>query len=66
VARRKGAAEPDAIAEELRQIKMLLVAGLLRDGVKQGDLAALIGVSDATMSRMMPKGARSLRPKGTS
>jgi predicted transcriptional regulator len=55
----------DQVAEELRQIKLLLIANLLRSGVKQSDIAALLGTSNATMSRMLPSGSRSFRPKGS-
>lgn len=54
----------DDILNELRQIKILLVAGLLGKGVKQADIAALLGVSPATMSGMLPAGKRSFRPAG--
>lgn len=52
--------------EELRQIKLLLLAGLIKDGVKQNDLAALLGVSTGKLSGMLPRGKRSFRPAGTS
>jgi hypothetical protein len=60
----KAGSERDPVAEELRQIKLLLIANLLRGGVKQSDIAALLGTSTATMSRMLPSGSRSFRPKG--
>lgn len=49
------------MTEELRQIKLLLVASLLNEGVKQNDIAALLGVSAGTMSGMLPSGPRSFR-----
>ena len=56
--------ENDQVSDELRQIKILLIASLIKDGVKQGDVAALLGISDAKLSRMLPSGSRSFRPKG--
>lgn len=51
---------PDVLSE-LRALKMLMILQLLRDGVKQGQIAAILGVSEPTMSRMLPKGiARSV------
>lgn len=50
------------IVAELKAVKMLLVLQLLRSGVKQSQIAAILGVSDATMSRMMPSGlSKSIR-----
>jgi predicted transcriptional regulator len=50
------------IVAELKSVKMLLVLQLLRAGTTQSQIAAMLGVSDATMSRMMPKGlSKSLR-----
>lgn len=48
--------EADEQLKELRAIKMLMVLQLIRQGVKQSQIAALLGVSEATMSRMLPKG----------
>lgn len=45
-----------SVAEELRNIKMLLVLQLLALGCQQKYVAAALGVSDATLSRMFPKG----------
>ncbi len=44
------------IVTELKSVKMLLILQLLRSGVRQSQIAAMLGVSDATMSRMLPKG----------
>lgn len=44
------------LASEMRAVKMLLIMQLLNSGVKQGQIALMLGVSDATMSRMLPKG----------
>jgi predicted transcriptional regulator len=46
----------DELATEMKSVKMLLILQLLRSGVKQSQIAAVLGVSDATMSRMLPKG----------
>lgn len=48
-------APPDG-ASDLKAIKMLLILQLLRSGVRQSQIAAMLGISDATMSRMLPKG----------
>ncbi|MNQ87822.1 hypothetical protein D3C85_1030620 [compost metagenome] len=50
------AKEKDDLSDELRAIKMLLILQLLHQGVKQGQVAAMLGVSEATMSRMLPTG----------
>ena len=52
--------QADALVEEMRSIKKLLILQHLKMGYKQTHLAATLGVSDATMSRMLPKGL----PKG--
>jgi DNA-binding transcriptional regulator LsrR (DeoR family) len=49
-------AEYDA-SKELRDLKMLMIRQLLNDGVKQKQIAAALGVSEATISRLIPKGA---------
>jgi DNA-binding transcriptional regulator LsrR (DeoR family) len=51
-------AENDA-GKELRDIKMLLILQLLNDGVKQRQIALALGVSEATVSRLLPKGMTS-------
>lgn len=53
------------VATELRSVKMLLILQLLRSGVRQSQIAAMLGISDATMSRMLPKGiSKSVFRKG--
>jgi len=49
-------AKEDEQLEELRAIKKLLMLQLLRTGVKQVHIANMLGVSEATISRMLPKG----------
>jgi predicted transcriptional regulator len=51
------AKEANEVASELRSIKMLLIMQLMQQGVKQSQIAAMLGISEATMSRMIPKGA---------
>jgi DNA-binding transcriptional regulator LsrR (DeoR family) len=58
------AKEKDDLLDELRALKMLLILQLLRQGVKQGQIAAMLGVSEATMSRMLPKGIAKSVSKG--
>ena len=42
--------------KELRDLKMLMILQLLNAGVKQRQIAAALGVSEATVSRLLPKG----------
>lgn len=59
------AKETDDLLNEMRALKMLIILQLLRQGVKQGQIAAMLGVSEPTMSRMLPKGiARSVSKGG--
>lgn len=44
------------LVEEIHDVKMLLILQLIGQGFKQGQIATMLGVSEATMSRMMPKG----------
>ena len=44
------------LADELRAVKMLLILQALALGCQQKHIAAALGVSDATLSRMLPKG----------
>jgi hypothetical protein len=45
-----------SIVEELQDIKMLLVLQSLALGCQQKHVAAALSVSEATLSRMFPKG----------
>lgn len=56
--------EAEDLLGELRALKMLAILQLLRQGVKQGQIAAVLGVSEATMSRMLPKGIAKSLSKG--
>lgn len=60
------AKETDDVLGELRALKMLMILQLLRQGVKQSQIAAMLGVSEATMSRMLPKGTARNALKGDS
>jgi hypothetical protein len=46
----------ESLGEEIRSVKMLLILQTLALGCQQKHVAAAIGVSDATLSRMFPKG----------
>lgn len=43
--------------DELVTIRRLLVLGLLRSGMTQGELGAALGVHRTQIGRMFPKGA---------
>lgn len=45
-----------AVLQDIRDVKMLLILQLLNAGVKQRPIARMLGISEATMSRMVPKG----------
>ncbi|ACI92631.1 putative lipoprotein [Afipia carboxidovorans OM5] len=44
------------VVEELRSVKMLLILQALAIGCQQKHIAAALCVSEATLSRMFPKG----------
>lgn len=46
----------DPILSELVSIKQLLVVVLIRDGVKQRQIAAALGIHESKLSRALPKG----------
>ena len=46
----------DELLAEMRDVKRLLVLQLMESGTPQGRIASMLGVSPATMSRMLPKG----------
>lgn len=58
------AKEEDGLLAEMKALKMLMILQLLRSGVKQGHIAAMLGISEATMSRMLPKGITKSVSKG--
>lgn len=45
-----------SLAADLHDVKMLLILQALVSGCQQKHIAAALGVSDATLSRMLPKG----------
>lgn len=46
----------DSLMEEMLAVKMLLILQALAIGCQQKHVAAALGVSEATLSRMFPKG----------
>lgn len=48
--------ELEKTAQGNEAIKRLLILQLLYQGVRQSHIAAMLGISEATMSRMIPKG----------
>lgn len=58
------AKDNDNLFAEMKALKMLMILQLLRSGVRQSQIAAMLGISDATMSRMLPKGITKSVSKG--
>ncbi len=52
-----------ALVEEMQAVKKLLILQLLAMGYKQKQIASALGISDATFSRMLPKGFSKDLPK---
>ena len=52
MAKKKEEGPDTAVLEELQAVKRLLAFGLLRDGASQAEVAAALGVGQATVSRM--------------
>lgn len=48
--------QTNEVLEELRAVKMMLILNALAQGCQQKHVAAALGVSDSTLSRMFPKG----------
>ncbi len=46
----------ESLAKDMHSIKLLLILQALALGCQQKHIAAALGVSDATLSRMFPKG----------
>jgi DNA-binding NarL/FixJ family response regulator len=44
------------VIDELRSVKMLLILQALATGCQQKHIAAALGVSESTLSRILPKG----------
>lgn len=53
----------NGLLQEMQAIKKLLMLQLLAQGYKQKDLSAVLGMSEATLSRMLPKGLSKNMPK---
>lgn len=51
------------LIEEMQGVKKLLMLQLLAIGYKQKHIAAVLGISEATLSRMLPKGFSKEIPK---
>lgn len=45
-----------ALIDEISAVRKLMILQLLAAGVKQKHIGEMLGVSEATMSRMLPKG----------
>lgn len=54
----------ETLIGETVAVKKLLVLQLLAVGYKQKHLAAVLGVSEATLSRMLPKGLPDIAGSG--
>lgn len=64
--------QADELIAEMRSIKKLLILQLMRADASQKQIAAMLEISEATMSRMIPKGtsgkshpAKRMPQKGT-
>jgi DNA-binding NarL/FixJ family response regulator len=57
----KGEDDFKALLQETRWVRKLMTLQALAVGYKQKHIAAALGVSEATMSRMMPKGLPNLK-----
>jgi predicted transcriptional regulator len=49
--------QADELIVEIRAVKKLLILQLLKAEVSQKQIALMLEISEATMSRMIPKGA---------
>lgn len=47
--------QADELIAEMRAVKRLLVLQLLKSEISQKQIAAMLEISEATMSRMIPK-----------
>lgn len=57
--------DDDELVSEMRDIKRLLILQLMASGIPQGRIASMLGISPATMSRMLPKGlSKSIKDGG--
>ena len=53
-----------ALLGEMQAIKKLLILQLLYSGYKQKHVAGALGISESTLSRMLPKGLAKDASKG--
>lgn len=51
-----------ALLKEMRDVKMLLILQMLNAGVRQKQIATALSISEATMSRMLPRGLSAPKP----
>jgi hypothetical protein len=51
----------NTLIQEMQWVRKLLTLQVLASGYKQKHIATALGVSEATMSRMMPKGLPTLK-----
>ena len=58
--------DENGLGSNLKDVKLLLILQLLRQGVTQSQIAQTLGISAATMSRMLPKGLGRQLAKGGS
>jgi transposase len=58
-------AQAKEFLQEMRDLKMLTILQLLGNGVKQRQIAQMLSVSKATMSRMIPKGVMTAKSQQT-
>jgi transposase len=49
-------AKDGGLLQEMQWVRKLLMLQVLASGYQQKDIASMLGVSDATLSRMLPKG----------
>ena len=59
-------AESTALIDEILAIKKLLILQLLAMGYKQKQIAGALGVSESTLSRLLPKGFSKEVPRKSS
>ncbi|WP_434724682.1 hypothetical protein [Mesorhizobium sp. RIZ17] len=55
--------QADDLLSEMRSIKKLLILQLLRTDISQRQIASMLEISEATMSRMIPKGVNAKKLK---
>ncbi len=58
--------DAETLIKEMEAVKKLLIMQLLVGGARQKDVAQMLGVSEATMSRMLPKGMEIMKTRSKS